>query len=76
MLALHQCRAITTFKRALPAILLSLIPSDFFCLLEFEDCQKTERVGVVSVGDPAPSIKPVLTHYRAGTLQRVLRKFL
>jgi DNA-binding CsgD family transcriptional regulator len=68
ILALHECRAVTTFKQALPAILLSLVPADLFYLMEFEHSQKTERVKMVSVIDPAQQIKPAMALYIEGTL--------
>lgn len=67
ILSLHECRAATTFKQALPAILLSLIPADLFYLMEFEHASAA-RVKVVSVIDPAHQIKPELAHYIEGAL--------
>jgi len=67
ILSLHECRAATTFKQALPAILLSLIPADLFYLMEFEHASATS-VKVVSVVDPAQQIKPELAHYIEGAL--------
>lgn len=68
ILALHECRVISTFKQALPAILLSLVPADLFYLMEFEHSPKSERVKVVSVIDPAEQIKPALALYIEGAL--------
>lgn len=70
ILALHECRAITTFKQALPAILIGLIPADFFYLMEFEHSSKSDRVKVVSVIDPAQQIKPDQIGYIAEALPR------
>jgi DNA-binding CsgD family transcriptional regulator len=68
ILALHECRTVTALKKALPTILLSLVPADLFYLMEFENSPKAEQMKVVALIDPARQIKPEQIHYIEGAL--------
>lgn len=68
MLALHEHLAVDTFKKALPGILIGLVPADFFHLMEFEISPKADRGKLVALTDPSRQIKPNLAQYVEDTL--------
>lgn len=62
ILALHECLTLTAFKKALPVILLGLVPSDLFYAMEFDLELKAEREKITATADPPPA-KPVPTWF-------------
>lgn len=61
--ALHECLTLTAFKKALPVILMGLVPSDLFYAAEFDLELKAEREKITATADSPPPEKPVPTRF-------------
>jgi DNA-binding CsgD family transcriptional regulator len=68
VLELHECRDLPTFRRALPGILLDLIPVDHFFLQEVKFSPTQARARVVGVIDPSGQVTPAMTQFSEATM--------
>lgn len=62
-LALHDCREPETFRRALPEIILTLIPADHFFLQEVTFSPRTGRASIINSIDPSGVVTPEMERF-------------